>query len=178
LPDIAGVKRMWSTQWLPIHQMHNRQVMGIHSFYKWIAIGPTSQMAGEGFRWLPVDGQPRCPSGFWSFSDCRESAPNLMWARPSACKAPATQTLGSNFKRGVHLERSLREQKDRATLFQCTMFPVESGVECLLPKHKDHRIKVYRRTFQSWRSGHRQAVWKLLLRFCMLSPQILLWYLF
>jgi hypothetical protein len=93
-------------------------------------------------------------------------------------KASATATWGSNFKGGVHLKSSLREQNDHAKLFRRTMFPVQSGVECLLPKHKDYRLKVYRRTFQSWRSGHRQAVWKPLQRFCVLSPLISRWHSF
>ena len=79
------------------------------------------------------------------------SGPNFTFAYqrwPSACKASAT-AMAFKFKGGVHLESSLREQKDHATLFQRTMFPVESGVECPLPKYEDHRLNVYRQTFQS-----------------------------
>jgi hypothetical protein len=50
------------------------------------------------------------------------------------------------------LESSAREQRGHAKLFRRTILP--EGSRCQFPlKYKDHRLKVYRRTFQLWRSG-------------------------
>jgi len=83
------------------------------------------------------------------------------WARISRC--------------GVYSGWLLIDRKVKSNRSDARCSRRDPGVECPLPKYKGRRPRAHHWRFQSWRSGHRQAVWKLLRRFCVLCPQILPW---